>query len=200
MMRVSRPDSGSAEPKGDMHMAKCVPAAAACVILALLALMLYRSAASILGPSDKPDFRNMQWEKMSVVYHVRVAENRMQRRKCELGREDVERARLAFSVFSIQGLSIGANDDLRITMANGDVWIGEFVFGDRVYLCLEREKYYSYALELCDRGFYDTLREVCLANEKRTVPGAGTNHIILNPGLDPQGYDILPPRQSREAE
>ena len=154
-------------------MAKWIASAAACLAVALLALMLHRSATSILGPSDKPDFKNMRWEWMTVVYHVRVAETKTQRRKIELSSKDADKARKALNVLSVEGLSIGANDDLRIAMANGDVWVGVVVFEDRIHLCLERDNYYCYKVELSDYRFYDMLREMCLANERRTTPAAG---------------------------
>jgi len=197
------PESSEVSPepvrsKDVRHMVKWIAAAAACVVLLLVALVLHRSATSILGPSDTPDFSNMQWEKMTVVYLVRVAENRTQRRKFELPREDVEKARSALNVQSVEGLSIGADDDLRITMANGDVWAGGVVFEDRIHLCLERDNYYSYKVELSDSRFYNTLREMCLAHERRTTPGAGINHIILRTNLDLHSYDILPTKRPQE--
>lgn len=179
-------------------MAKWIATAAACGALALLALMLWRSATSILGPSDKPDFRNMQWEKMTVVYWVRVRKDKEHRRRFELSRDDVDRARTALNIRSVRGHSLGAGDDLRITMANGDVWTGHVTFEDTIGLCLERDRYYSYVLELYGHAFYDALRDMCLAHERLTTPTAGINHIILRTNLARENYDILPSQPSQE--
>ena len=101
----------------------------------------------------------------------------------------------------VTGLMSGAWEQFAITMEDGTVWQGHTVFKDRISLCLQHDKWYSYSLDLGDTAFFSLLEAECLKHQQSLTPGATIEHIQVNIGtrsLD--SYRVLDSTQSASAD
>jgi len=162
---------------------------------ALAALVFSRGCScplSVLGPTDKPDFAGMPWRKIEGLYWVRTgADRKTFRRFTIVDKGSVDALRRALNCKEVTGLMTGAGRQLVITMDDGEVWQGDVVFENRIHLCLRRDNWYSYSLELADSAFHSRLRAACLEHEKAITPNATLDHIILRGNLDINCYKTI---------
>ena len=146
----------------------------------------------VLGPTDKPDFGSMKWKKLRMCYWVLVSKNRRKLRMFRINDPiEADKIRQVMGCRDVRGHSTGAGPQMTITMADGEVWQGSIVFEDRVKLCLQRNPWYSYHIDLADTAFYDRLVDACLAHEKTITPTAIREHIIVRSNLTDDSYKII---------
>ena len=149
---------------------------------------------SILGPTDKPDFKAMKWQEVKVRYSVLVkGKSRRIPRTFTISDADVlSKLHNLLLINEVSPNNTGAGDQIRITMADGHIWRGGVTFEDQIRLCKSEDNYYSYILTLSDYRFYDALRQLCLEHEKTITPTARIENIILRGNLHDSAYEVLP--------
>jgi hypothetical protein len=153
-------------------------------IFLLFFIMPMFGALFILGPWSKPDFKDKKWVSVKVVYWVHKegeVNYRKNKRVFEITNKDtLENLSKAMQIKNIKSSSLGANDQIIISMADGEKWQGSFVFKDRISLCLQSDKYYSYYFNLSNNSFFNKLLTITLANEQNINPEAIKKDIILD--------------------
>jgi len=151
---------------------------------------------SILGPTDKPDFKKMKWAQIEIVYQVLVEKHDRKYRKFRRftisDSTIIQELHNKLAIQKVGPNNLGAGDQLKITMSDGKIWTGDIVFENRLDLCKKEDNYYSYILTLSTVDFYNYLRELCLKNEQKTMSEANIKNIILQSNLSDSAYQVLP--------
>jgi hypothetical protein len=139
----------------------------------------------VLGPRDKPDLVSDGWNQIQVTYWVFTTspEKEIQRSFTIEEPASIDRIKSGIKVSKVDGLSIGTGRQLVLKGAKGEVWHGDVVFEDTLYLSLSADGWRSYKFELSGMGLYDELRAACAKNERRYHPKATPDHIKLRSNL-----------------
>jgi hypothetical protein len=149
---------------------------------------LFASCANpldVLGPRDKRKIVSDQWSQLDVTYWVFTAKDSQEfERKFTISDSSViTRFKSELHLRRTEGLSIGTGSQLVFKGADGEIWQGDIVFEDTLYLSLSEDAWRSYKFTLKDGAFYDDLREVCAANERKYHSNATSKHIKLRSNL-----------------
>ncbi|HEY1120960.1 MAG TPA: hypothetical protein VGE67_05150, partial [Haloferula sp.] len=139
----------------------------------------------VLGPRDKPALVPGEWSQIEVTYWVFTTsrEKEIQRSFTIKDSAAIDRIKSGIKVSKVDGLSIGTGRQLVLKGAKGEVWHGDVVFEDTLYLSLSADGWRSYKFELSGSELYDELRAACAKNERRYHPKATPGHIKLRSNL-----------------
>ena len=158
-------------------------------ILALIGLGVVVGSCSnpldVLGPRDRRKIVSDQWNQLDVTYWVYTAraDQEVKRTFTISDSSIIERFKSELDIQQTTGLSIGTGNQLKFKGANTEIWHGDIVFEDTLYLSLSEDAWRSYKFTLKDSSFYRDLREVCAANERMYHPKATSKHIKLRSNL-----------------
>lgn len=139
----------------------------------------------VLGPRDKPKLASGEWNQIEVTYWVFTAspEKEIQRSFTLEEPTAIDRIKSGMKASKVDGLSVGTRRQIVLKGAKGEVWHGQVVFEDTLYLSLSADSWRSYKFELSGSGPYDELRAACAKNERRYHPKATPEHIKLRSNL-----------------
>ena len=139
----------------------------------------------ILGPRDKPKIASEQWNQIQVTYWIftKGQNEKIQRTFTINDPAAVSDLKTKLQVSKTEGLSIGSGSQLAFKYQNNEVWHGEFVFEDTIYMALSEDGWRSYKFTLSNTDFYDELRILCAHNEKKYHPKASWKNIMLRSNL-----------------
>ena len=138
----------------------------------------------ILGPRDKPDFRNMKMTAITITYWVNTkTTNKLERVFTVTNPAAIEGVMTNLDINNISGLSIGTGNQLRFQENNGGSWHGGVVFENRINLSSTADKWRSYTIDLTNNGLFNAMRELCVQHERTYHPNATKQHIILRTNL-----------------
>ena len=140
----------------------------------------------VLGPRDKPEIVSEQWNQIDVTYWVFIKENPEQAIARTFTIEDpglIDQLKTKLRVKKTDGLSIGTGNQLVLRGVNEDLWHGDIVFEDTIYMSLSSDGWRSYRFTLEDSRFYNELRDICALNERRFHPNATRDHVQLRSNL-----------------
>jgi len=135
----------------------------------------------ILGPRDKPRIASSQWDQIRVTYWVctKIQNEEIKRTFTITDPIIISNLKSKLQSHKTDGLSIGSGSRLVFKNPNNDIWHGNFVFQDTLYLALSSDGWKSYKFTLKDNGFYNEIRSICALNEKKYHPKATSSHIKL---------------------
>ncbi len=139
----------------------------------------------ILGPRDKPKIASSQWDQIRVTYWVytKIQNKEIKRTFTIADPITISNLKTKLQSHKTEGLSIGSGSQLVFKNKNDDIWHGDFVFEDTLYLALSSDGWRSYKFTLRDYGFYDEVRSICALNEKKYHSKATSSHIKLRSNL-----------------
>ena len=139
----------------------------------------------ILGPRGKPKIASEQWDQIQVTYWIFTKEqNEEIRRTFTISDQtSVSDLKTKLQVSKTEGLSIGSGSQLVFKSQNNEIWHGNFVFEDTIYMALSVDGWRSYKFTLTNTDFYDELRILCARNEKKYHPKATWKNIMLRSNL-----------------
>jgi len=165
-------------------MRKLVKIGAAFFALSI-ALLSCSNPLDVLGPRDKPDLVSGGWNQIQVTYWVftKSPEKEIQRSFTIEEPAAIERIKSAIKLKKVDGLSVGTGRQLVFKGEKGEVWHGDVVFENALYLSLSADGWRSYKFELSGSGLYDELRAACAKNERRYHPKVTPDHIKLRSNL-----------------
>lgn len=143
------------------------------------------SPLDILGPRDKPRIASSQWNQIRVTYWVytKIQNDEIRRTFTISDPIIISKLKSKLQIHKTDGLSIGSGSQLVFKNQNNDIWHGDFVFEDTLYLALSSNGWRSYKFTLKDYEFYNEVRSICALNEKKYYPEATSSHIKLRSNL-----------------
>ena len=172
------------------------------VIVSIVAFAIL-DARHILGPLGNPRLEKMEWTTLRFKYFV-IKDTNGPRLPRTMELTDVKQINEIKAMMIIKGVrpnSLGIGDESHIVMSDGEVWNVDFVFEDRLDVCKNAERYYSYIYELNDNRMYDRVRLHCLENERKRHPNAVISNIVLRVNLTDKAYEVLgEPAKGDEAQ
>jgi len=136
----------------------------------LFVIWVIYGALSILGPSDRPLFEQMNWEQLHVRYWLVLENNQEVHRDFIISGNDLVELKKLFSTKESRGISIPCPGFLNLKLANGETWKIQFGTADGLRFCKASDTYYAYSVHLHDTEFHKRLRQLCLENEQRDNP------------------------------
>ena len=156
--------------------------------LAAILAMLFATCANpldILGPRDNPKVVTDQWNQIRVIYWISSKKQGKEIERSFMITDPllITRLKSKLIIRKTDGLSIGSGTQLVFKGPNGDVWHGDVVFEDTLYLAMSSDAWRSYCFTLESTDFYQELREICAQNERKYHPQATAKHIILRSNL-----------------
>ena len=154
------------------------------IIMAMLICTSCGNPLDILGPRDKPDFRNKDMTAITITYWVNTTtNNKLERAFTVTNPAAIEGIMTNLDIKNISGLSIGTGNQLRFHEQIGDSWHGGVVFENRINLSSTADRWRSYTIDLNGNGLFDTMLELCVQHEHTFHPDATKEHIILRSNL-----------------
>lgn len=138
-------------------------------------------------------FNENGWDKLSIIYWVRVSENEREKRTFEIHDEArIKQLLDSIEVKEVRALSVGISNNLVFNNSkNSKKMSFDFVFSDCVDIQIGDDKSAVSVLELNNSCFYELLRMSCFENEHSTSPSVTKNHIILRENLALKSYPVL---------
>lgn len=159
------------------------------LVSAISAIVVFVAACAnpldILGPRDKPKIASSPWNQIQVTYwiYTKYQTEEMERTFTIRDPMVVSNLKSKLQVHKTSGLSIGSGTQLVFKNQTGDIWHGDFVFEDTLYMALSSDDWKSYKFTLKDDEFYNEVRRICAQNEKKYHPKATASHIKLRSNL-----------------
>ena len=141
---------------------------------------MYFQAINILGPRDKPDFANMDWDSVSITYQINTttSTNPVTRTFIVTNTQAIADLRTRMVITKIHGMSIGLKGQLILHMRDGEIWDGS-IRPEGVVLSKRPDNWYTYSIDLADSRLFDGMLSLCASNEQIYHPNATTNNIML---------------------
>lgn len=140
-------------------------------------------ALSFFILSDKPDFNEMNWTEIRVRYWVKKATEVNYRKNKRFfliqDKKVIEQLKNKMDIKNIKTSSLGADDQIVITIENGNKWQGSLIFEDRISLSLQSRMSDSYYVYLHSYNFYRELLDLAFLNEQQIDPNIQKREIIL---------------------
>lgn len=157
----------------------------AITIIWLLALVACNNPLDILGPRDKPQIVSDDWNQIEVTYWIYTKDSKkpVERNFTVSNLAVIEQLKGTLTPVDTNGLSIGTGSQLIFKNGSHEMWHGDVVFEDTLYLSLTADAGRSYKFVLADISFYNQIRELCATNERKIHPEATTEHIKLRGNL-----------------
>ena len=155
-----------------------------CVILMAILICSSCGVIDILGPRDKPDFRNKDWTEISIKYWINTRTNRQERMFNVTNAMIIADIKDRMNIKKVSGLSIGVDDQLVLRERDGEIWQGNIVFENSIYICKRADNWYSYRLDFADCQLFQALVDLCVTNELKFHKGVTSKNIILRRNLD----------------
>ena len=155
------------------------------IIIWLLALVACDNPLRILGPRDKPQIVSDGWNQIQVTYWIYTKDSKkaIERNFTLSNQAIIEELKGALIPVETSGLSIGTDRQLIFKNDSDETWHGSFCFADTLYLSLSADAGRSYKFVLGDISFYNQIRQLCAANERKIHPEATVEHIKLQTNL-----------------
>ena len=154
-------------------------------IIWLFVLVACSNPLDILGPRDKPQIVSDDWNQIEVTYWVYTKDSKksVERNFTVSNQAVIQQLKGTLTPIDTSGLSIGTGRQLIFKNGSDETWHGDVVFEDALYLSLSADAGRSYKFVLGDISFYNQIRQLCAANERKTHPEATAKHIKLRTNL-----------------
>ena len=153
------------------------------MFLVMLSAMLYwiiTSSLGILGPSDKPDFKDKSWQKVRISYWVKSSDKKYVKRTFTMANADkINSLRERIIISDINGYSLGGGKQIEIVTSNEKVWLVTIVFDNKFIFTLQKDNSSSYIVNTQGADFFDSIKVLCFNNELKIKNDVGFENIVL---------------------